>query len=39
MTGDDLTDNEDLTVISYVLWFETVALSPFKEHPDRYGAA
>ena len=30
---------DDLTVISDVLWFEPVALSPFKEHPNRFGAA
>ena len=30
---------DDLTVISDVLWVEPVALSPFKEHPNRFGAA
>ena len=30
---------DNLTVISDVLWFELLALSPFKEHPDRFGAA
>ena len=30
---------DDLTVISDVLWFESVALSPFKEHPNRFGVA
>ena len=30
---------DDLTVISDVLWFEPAALSPFKEHPNRFGAA
>ena len=30
---------DDLTVISDALWYESVALSPFKEHPNRFGAA
>ena len=30
---------DDLTVLSDVLWFELVALSPFKEHPNIFGAA
>ena len=30
---------DNLTVISDVLWFELLALSPFKEHPNRFGAA
>ena len=30
---------DDLTVISEVLWVEPVALSPFKEHHNRFGAA
>ena len=30
---------DDLTVISDVLWFGPVALFPFKEHPNRFGAA
>ena len=29
---------DNLTVISDVLWFELLALSPFKEHPNRFGA-
>ena len=30
---------DNLTVIRDVLWFELRALSPFKEHPNRFGAA
>ena len=30
---------DDLTVVSDVLWFEHVALFPFKEYPNRFGAA
>ena len=30
---------DNLTVIRDVLWFELLALSPFKEHPNRFGAA
>ena len=29
---------DNLTVIRDVLWFELLALSPFKEHPNRFGA-
>ena len=30
---------DNLTVIRDVLWFERLALSPFKEHPNRFGVA
>ena len=30
---------DNLTAIRDVLWFELLALSPFKEHPNRFGAA
>ena len=30
---------DNLTVIRDVLWFEFLALSPFKEHPNRFSAA
>ena len=30
---------DNLTGIRDVLWFELLALSPFKEHPNRFGAA
>ena len=30
---------DNLTVIRDVLWFELLALLPFKEHPNRFGAA
>ena len=30
---------DDLTVESDVLWFESVAIFPFKEHRNRFGAA
>ena len=30
---------DDLTVISDVLWFDHASLFPFKEHPNRFGAA
>ena len=30
---------DNLTIIRYVLWFELFALSPFKEQPNRFGAA
>ena len=37
--GLDRGRRDDLIVISDVLWVEPVALSPFKEHPNRFGAA
>ena len=36
---DSRRRRDDLTVIGDVLWFEPVALSPFKEHTNRFGAA
>ena len=35
----EVIPRDDLTVISDVLWFEPVALFPFKEHPNRFCAA